>query len=65
MHYLGIVPGKETRELRSALFGVGAVITGNVIAPRTLTFEGPGGKTVTIPIQNALSEPLLLDARGK
>ena len=40
MHYLGIVPGKETRELRSALFGVGAVITGNVIAPRTLDVRG-------------------------
>jgi hypothetical protein len=65
MHYLGMVPGKETRELRSALYDVGVVMTGSVIAPKTLTFEGPGGKTVTIPIRNALEEPLLLDARGK
>jgi hypothetical protein len=64
MHYLGIVPGRETAELRNALFDVGVVVTGHVTAPLKLTFDRPAGTTTTVPISGALSAPLLLNARG-
>jgi hypothetical protein len=63
MHFLGIVPGKETHELDSALFDIGVLLTGQVNSPTKLTFEGPGGKTTTVPMQGSLFEPLLLNAR--
>ncbi len=63
MHYLGIVPGKETHELESAHFDVGVFVTGQVDSPTRLAFETPRGKTTIVPIRGALVEPLLLNAR--
>jgi hypothetical protein len=61
MHYLGIVAGKETDEIRNAFLGTdNPVLTGEVISPKKLTFETASGETMTIPIKGALRSPLRL-----
>jgi hypothetical protein len=60
MHVLGVVPGKVGAP--DTLEDVSAVTTGTTRAPRKLTLEQPGGQPVTVPIQGAISSPVVMDA---
>jgi len=62
-HTLAIVPGKETPELERALYAYGVVLTGDVTAPKELTFERPHATATVVPISGALNSPLQLNAR--
>ena len=63
MHYLGMVPGKETNEVQNELYSVNVVVTGSRRSPRRLTLERPGAPATDVSIQGAVFSPVRMDAR--